>query len=60
MIAQTNQLNTNQLLFALLTFIFIGQFASEKNIQKNLMVSQHFRLIVKMGHKPETTLVIVK
>ena len=59
-IAQTNQLKTNQLLFALLTFIFIGQFVSKKNIRRNLMVSQYFRFVVKIGRKPGTTLAIVK
>ena len=44
----------------LIDFISIGQFVSKKNIWRNLIVSQYFRLVVKMGHKPGTTLVIVK
>ena len=32
----------------------------KKNIQRDLMVSQYFRSVVKMGRKPGATLVIVK
>ena len=58
LIAQTNQLKKNQLLFAWLIFIFKGQFVSKKNIRRNLMVRQYFRFVTKMGRKPGTTLVI--
>ena len=44
----------------LIDFISTGQFVSKKNIRRNLTVSQYFRLVVKMSHKPGTTLVIVK
>ena len=44
----------------LIDFISIGQFVSKKNIRRNLIVSQYFRRVVKMGQKPGTALVIVK
>ena len=53
-------LKTNQLLCAWLTFIFIRQPVSKKNIWRNLTVSQYFRPVVKMGPKSRKTLVTVK
>ena len=41
-------------------FYFHRTVCQQKNIRRNLTVSQYFRLVIKMGLKPGTTLVIVK